>query len=243
MPHFLPRPLLSWLLLLVLAPALAAPFTPGQEARIRELIRETLIQNPAILDEAAESWQRQQEASQQAELHQQLERNQQALFDSATSPRLGALDPAFTLILFTDYHCPYCRRLEPQVQRLLAAHPKLGLIIKLLPFQGDQAKMTARQALTLWQQKPAAFPALHQALMSGPPLTQAAIAKALNAGGAKAKTPSSASAREINVNLHLARQLGIEATPTLLIGDQLLPGVSTYERLEQTLLAEQGKHP
>jgi hypothetical protein len=40
----------------------AAPFTPEQEARIKELIRETLIANPKILDEAAESWEKQNAA-------------------------------------------------------------------------------------------------------------------------------------------------------------------------------------
>ena len=59
------KPTLSALTLLaslsaaLLAPVLhAAPFTPEQEARIKELIRETLIANPKILDEAAESWEK-----------------------------------------------------------------------------------------------------------------------------------------------------------------------------------------
>ncbi|MGL5289203.1 MAG: DsbA family protein, partial [Aeromonas sp.] len=45
--------LLASLSAALLAPALhAAPFTPEQESRIKELIRETLIANPKILDEA-----------------------------------------------------------------------------------------------------------------------------------------------------------------------------------------------
>ncbi|MGL4507895.1 MAG: DsbA family protein, partial [Aeromonas sobria] len=69
------KPTLSALTLLaslsaaLLAPALhAAPFTAEQEARIKELIRETLIANPKILDEAAESWEKQNAAAQEAQL-------------------------------------------------------------------------------------------------------------------------------------------------------------------------------
>ncbi|MGL5036824.1 MAG: DsbA family protein, partial [Aeromonas sp.] len=59
--------LLASLSAALLAPALhAAPFTPEQESRIKELIRETLIANPKILDEAAESWEKQNSATQAA---------------------------------------------------------------------------------------------------------------------------------------------------------------------------------
>ena len=93
----------------LLTPALhAAPFTPEQEARIKELIRETLVQNPKILDEAAESWEKQNAADQAAQLGDFIKGNQEVLFNSATSPRLGAKHPKLTLVLFTDYNCPPC---------------------------------------------------------------------------------------------------------------------------------------
>ena len=80
----------------------AAPFTPEQEARIKELIRETLIANPGILDEAAESWEKQNAATQQAQMGDFIKGNQDVLFNSPTSPRLGAKHPKLTLVLFTD---------------------------------------------------------------------------------------------------------------------------------------------
>jgi protein-disulfide isomerase len=35
------------------------------------------------------------------------------LFNSPTSPRLGAKHPKLTLVLFTDYNCPYCKQFDP----------------------------------------------------------------------------------------------------------------------------------
>ena len=150
-----------------LAPSLhAAPFTPEQEARIKELIRETLVANPKILDEAADAWEKQNTADQAAQLGNIIRSNQQALFMSPTSPRLGAKNPKLTLVSFTDYNCPYCKQFDPHLTRLLKEHPDLGLVIKLLPFKGQTSAKAAQYSLTLWQQDPARFLPLHEKLMS-----------------------------------------------------------------------------
>lgn len=53
------------LLMIIAAPVWAAePFTPAQEARIKEMIRETLVSNPDILAQAVDARQ-QQTAGQQ----------------------------------------------------------------------------------------------------------------------------------------------------------------------------------
>ena len=52
-------------LLLVATPLwAAAPFTPEQEARIQQLIRETLVENPQILAEAADAYDKQAQKQQ-----------------------------------------------------------------------------------------------------------------------------------------------------------------------------------
>lgn len=48
------------LLMIIAAPVWAVePFTPAQEARIKEMIRETLVSNPDILAQAVDAWQQQ----------------------------------------------------------------------------------------------------------------------------------------------------------------------------------------
>lgn len=62
-------------LMLLAAPALAAaPFTPEQEARIKQLIRETLVQNPAILAEAADAFDKEAARQQQNMVAQMVEK-------------------------------------------------------------------------------------------------------------------------------------------------------------------------
>ncbi|MBV7414143.1 MULTISPECIES: DsbA family protein [unclassified Aeromonas] len=225
----------------LLAPALhAAPFTPEQEARIKELIRETLVANPKILDEAAESWEKQNTAAQEAQLGDFIKGNKDMLFNSATSPRLGAKNPKLTLVLFTDYNCPYCKQFDPQIAKLLKAYPNdLGLVIKLLPFKGQTSAKAAQYSLTLWQQDPARFLPLHDKLMSKQGmLTEADINKALAATGNVALKPEGKATEELRNSLRIGTLLGVQGTPATLIGNQLVPGALPYEQLEQLVKAE-----
>ncbi|MBL0614621.1 DsbA family protein [Aeromonas veronii] len=244
------KPTLSALTLLaslsaaLLAPALhAAPFTPEQEARIKELIRETLIANPKILDEAAESWEKQNAAAQEAQLGNFIKSNKDVLFNSATSPRLGAKNPKLTLVLFTDYNCPYCKQFDPRLTKLLKAYPDdLGLVIKLLPFKGQTSAKAAQYSLTLWQQDPARFLTLHDKLMSKQGmLTEADINKALASTGNTALKPAAKATEELRNSLRIGTILGVQGTPATLIGNQLVPGAIPYEELEQLVKAELAK--
>lgn len=244
------KPTLSALTLLaslsaaLLAPTLhAAPFTPEQEARIKELIRETLIANPKILDEAAESWEKQNAAAQEAQLGNFIKGNKDVLFNSATSPRLGAKNPKLTLVLFTDYNCPYCKQFDPQLTKLLKAYPDdLGLVIKLLPFKGQTSAKAAQYSLTLWQQDPARFLTLHDKLMSKQGmLTEADINKALASTGNTALKPAAKATEELRNSLRIGTILGVQGTPATLIGNQLVPGAIPYEELDQLVQAELAK--
>lgn len=221
----------------------AAPFTPEQEARIKELIRETLIANPGILDEAAESWEKQNAATQQAQMGDFIKGNQDVLFNSPTSPRLGAKHPKLTLVLFTDYNCPYCKQFDPAVAKLLAAYPDdLGLVIKLLPFKGQTSAKAAQYSLTLWQQDPARFLPLHDKLMSKQGmLTETDINKALAATDNLALKPAGKATEELRNSLRIGTLLGVQGTPATLIGNQLVPGAIPYDELEQLVKAELAK--
>ncbi|MFH6571635.1 DsbA family protein [Aeromonas caviae] len=221
----------------------AAPFTPEQEARIKELIRETLIANPGILDEAAESWEKQNAATQQAQMGDFIKGNQDVLFNSPTSPRLGAKHPKLTLVLFTDYNCPYCKQFDPAVAKLLAAYPDdLGLVIKLLPFKGQTSAKAAQYSLTLWQQDPARFLPLHDKLMSKQGmLTETDINKALAATDNLTLKPAGKATEELRNSLRIGTLLGVQGTPATLIGNQLVPGAIPYDELEQLVKAELAK--
>ncbi|EEQ02785.1 Suppressor for copper-sensitivity C [Yersinia rohdei ATCC 43380] len=223
----------------------AAPFTPQQEVRIKELIRETLIANPDILEQSVNAWQQQANEAQGQQLSQFITANQQALYQDAGSPRLGTAKPQLTLVSFTDYNCPFCKTFDPLLEKLVKDYPQVAVVIKPLPFKGESSVTSARLALTLWQQHPEQFLAFHQRLMAKKGNLDAnSIAAAQEKTGVTPVEPSAQSLDVLRTNLKLADQLGIQGTPATLIGDQLVSGAITYPQLEEIVkqqLAQAGK--
>ena len=221
-------------LMLLAAPALAtAPFTPEQETRIKQLIRETLVQNPAILAEAADAFDKEAARQQQNVVAQMVEKNRAALFDDAGSPRMGAAKPALTLVYFTDYNCVFCKKFEADIEKLLHNYPQVAVVLKPLPYRAESSLSSARLALTVWEQQPKNFLKLHERLMAKKGNhDEASIAAALEKSGISLPAPSTASLDTINLNLTLAQQLGVQGTPATLVGDQLISGAVPYAQLE-----------
>lgn len=54
--------------------------------------------------------------------------------DITGAPVRGKVDAPVTLVLFSDFECPWCGKLEPELAKLLAANPdKLRIVFKHLP--------------------------------------------------------------------------------------------------------------
>lgn len=204
-------------------------FTPEQEARIQQLISETLIANPDILAKTAEAWERQ--SSERA-----INNNLQTLYEDPNSPRFGPKNAKLTLVLFTDYNCPFCKRFEPLLEKALTQHPDIALVIKILPYKGDSSVKAARLALTTWRQQPDKFLNLHKNLMDNRlQHTDSSIKDAQQKSGLASVTADAQSMDTIHNDLRLAEQLGIQGTPATLVGQQLLVGAVPYETLEATI--------
>ncbi|QKJ86105.1 DsbA family protein [Paramixta manurensis] len=227
----------AYALLFISAPLwAAAPFTPEQEARIQDLIRETLVQHPDILAQAADAYDKQAQQQQQNVVKQVVAQNKAALFSDPGSPRIGKKDARLTLVSFTDYNCPFCKQFDPQLEKLVQNHPDVAVVIKPLPYRSESSLTSARDALTLWEQNPQQFLALHQRLMAKKGYhDDASIKAAEKKVGVKIGEPSKQSLETVNLNLKLAQQLGVQGTPATLIGDTMLSGAVSYAQLEESV--------
>ncbi|BAE74045.1 Disulfide bond formation protein D precursor [Sodalis glossinidius str. 'morsitans'] len=225
--------LLLSLIFLTLPALAAAPFNSEQEVLIKQLIRETLVQNPSILAEAVAELDKEAARQQQSVVAQVVEKNHEALFNDAGSPRIGAARPALTLVYFTDYNCVFCKKFEADIEKMLKANPQVAVVLKPLPYRAESSLTSARLALTVWEQQPGNFLKLHERLMSKKGNhDEASIKAAMEKNGIKLDEPSKTSLDTVNLNLTLAQQLGVQGTPATLVGNQLISGAVPYAQLE-----------
>ena len=230
----------AWPLCLLTLAAEAAEFTPAQRAEIVQILRDALKQDPSILRDAVSAMQADEGDRQRA---------------GAGSPRKDTLvDPAdpvggnpkgdVTIVEFFDTRCPYCRKLEPSMAELLARDHGVRLVYKDLPILGPASVLGSKALLAA--QKQGGYEKLRDAIMAAPPqTTKAMIQDAAQRLGLDWKRlehdmDDPAIQSRINANLQLAHSIGIEGTPALVIGGDLIPGAVDLAELRKAVTAARG---
>lgn len=69
------------------------------------------------------------------------------LLRDPAAPFIGAENADVTIIGFVDYNCPYCKKMQPEIDGLLKADPKVRVLYKDWPIFGDVSETAARTAL------------------------------------------------------------------------------------------------
>ncbi|MEY0162386.1 DsbA family protein [Providencia rettgeri] len=223
--------------------AQAAPLSADQEAQVRKLVRDTLVENPEILEEAIVALQAKQGEKQQAQMKETLKVEHDALFNDPTSPRIGKKDAKLVLVNFTDFNCLFCKRFDPQLMDLVKKYPDdVAVVIKYLPFKGQTSMDSAQLTMTLWQEDPKAFEALHHKFMQKQGmLSDANIKDALKATGNDKLKASDKSRDGIRTNMILAEKLGVNGTPATLVGDEMIPGAIDAQQFEAVVKEQLAK--
>ncbi|HTW71698.1 MAG TPA: DsbA family protein [Acetobacteraceae bacterium] len=244
----MPRLTRACLLLLAAAclPALpsaaAEQFTPAQRAEIVAIVRQALKQDPSILRDAVAALQADDAAHAAAESQAVLSAHRDMLVTPA-DPTAGNPRGAVTIVEFFDTRCPYCRSMEPTMQKLLAEDHEVKLVYKDLPILGSASVLGSKALLAAERQ--GGYDKLREAVMQMPsdttlPMIQAAAEKlGLNWSKLQHDMQSPAIQQQIDANLKLAQALDIDGTPALVIGNQIVPGALDLADLQKEVAAAQ----
>ncbi|HSU06443.1 MAG TPA: DsbA family protein [Acetobacteraceae bacterium] len=220
--------------------AAAEQFTPAQRAEIVDVIRDALKQDPSILRDAV--------AALQADESKRQAQNVVSHLDQMVGPADPvAGNPAgnVTIVEFFDVRCPYCRKLEPAMAQLLAGDHQVRLVYKDLPILGPASILGSRALLAA--QKQGGYEKLRDRLMQAPPditedtVRQAAQQTGLDWPRLKQDMDDAGIQQRLNANLALAREIGIEGTPALVVGGQFLPGAVDLPELQKAIATERAK--
>lgn len=154
-----------------------------------------------------------------------------------------------TIVVFSDYQCPYCRKLHPALNQLLASDRKVRIVYRDWPIFGDSSVEGARVAMAArYQGKHAAF---NDALMAGPvKFTSSDIRQAAARAGIdwnRLQADLKQHRAEIDAGLgrtaQLARRMGLSGTPALVVGDYLIPGAIDAATLREAVKATRQGSP
>lgn len=164
--------------------------------------------------------------------------------DTAGLPARGPADAPVTIVVFDDYQCPYCVRLNPILDRVMERHPQdVKLVIKHFPLRMHKfAEKAAHAALAagvqgkFWEYHDMVFEN-HKELNDDKFI---AFAQALNLDMEKFKADLDAKNIHDQVRKDVAdgRKAGVRGTPTVFINGKRLKSrsVGGFEKMIQTAL-------
>jgi protein-disulfide isomerase len=202
--------------------------------QIEQIVREYLLREPEVIYEALQELQRRQTAEAESRQQAALADNRELIFDHPADPVGGNPEGDVTLVEFFDYRCAYCRRVVGAIRELVASDPGLRLVFKELPVLGPESVVAARAALA--SQRQGGYMPFHFALMASTDLSPEGIrataaAVGLDPDQLEADMEAPEVQEIIDQNYRLASAVGIEGTPAFVIGDELIPGAVSHDRL------------
>ncbi|MBK5928074.1 DsbA family protein [Rhodobaculum claviforme] len=241
------RVFLTFAALLLPLPAAALDLealSAAQRDAFRAEVRAYLLDNPEVLLEAIAVLEERQAGDQAADDAALVAANADALFAGTHSWVGGNPDGDATVVEFVDYNCGFCKRAFGEVMALVEADPGVRLVMKELPILGPDSELASRFAIAVLQlEGAAAYEEVHGRLLSmpgraGAPAVQRIGAEMdLDMAAIEARMQSPEVGAVIDANRALAARMGINGTPTFVIGGQVVRGYVPLSAMQQ-LVAE-----
>jgi len=245
MPSFrLLAPALFALALFGAAPtASAQSFSDIQRGDIEAIVRNYLIAHPEVLEEAMAELSKRQSAAETEKHEASVAKNAEAIFNSPRGVTVGNKDGDVTFVEFFDYNCGYCKRAMTDMLDLMKSDPKLKVVLKEFPVLGPGSVEAAQVAVAVRMQDPSGKKYLdfHQKLLNskGQADKARALAAAKEAGLDMAKLEKDSASPEVRAtleeNFKLAEAMGMNGTPSYVIGKQVVIGAVGVESLREKI--------
>jgi protein-disulfide isomerase len=215
------------------------------QQEIEKIVHEYLLANPEVIAEALRRLQQRQSASAAMRSKQAIHDHRQALFADQTSPVEGNAQGKITIVEFFDYRCVHCRRVASTIDQLMSSNTSVRVVYKNFPVLGEPSVLAARAAVAAQQQ--GGWPKLHRAMLTfdGDFTVETILALGTSVGldSTKLKTDmmSSETERALQAQLTLAAALGLDATPSFVIGDRVIRGALSPEAFQALVDEEAAK--
>jgi protein-disulfide isomerase len=210
--------------------ASAQSFSDQQRGDIETVIRNYLIAHPEVLEEAMTELGKRQAAAEAQKNEASVVTNAEKIFDSPRGVVLGNKDGDVTFVEFFDYNCGYCKRAMSDMLDLMKSDPKLKVVLKEFPVLSQGSVEAAQVAV-----------AVHQKLLGGRGQADKtrALAAAKDAGLDVARIEKDIASPEVRAtieeNFKLAEAMGMNGTPSYVIGKQVVIGAVGLDGLKEKI--------
>lgn len=227
----------------------AATDTPAggklDNEQIKQIVRQVISEEPKLIMESVQKFQmdqqKQQLESANAVLKDDKVRTQ--VFSDPNAASVGPKDAKKVVVEFFDYNCGACKFMFKNVAELVAKDKTARVVFHEYPIFGPASEANSRIGIAVNRLYPEKYYDFHVKMMSHEGRTdeKTALGFAKELGFDVAKIKAESEKKDINdvleSNRKLGEQLHIQGTPTLVIGDEIIPHALAMDELEAKLNA------
>jgi protein-disulfide isomerase len=233
--------------LLFAAPASAQQtFSDDQKHAIEGIIKDYLMAHPEVLQDAMAALDKKQQEADAEKARTSIKDNNATLFNSSHQVVLGNPQGTTTVVEFFDYNCGYCKKALPDMLTLLKTDPNIKFILKEFPVLGEGSVEAAHVAVAARMQDPTGkkYIEFHQKLLGGrgPADKARALAVAKDVGFDMARLEKDMASDEVKTtideDMKLADALGVNGTPSYVVGGELVVGAVGLEELKEKMATD-----
>lgn len=157
-------------------------------------------------------------------------------------PVLGAPNALVTIIEFSDFECPYCRRVQPTLKRILKEYEgQVRLVFRDFPLSFHKNAQKAAEAAQcagdqdkFWPYRDKLF---EETALTPKDLKKYAGELELDMDKFTACLDESKYAQEVKADMQDGQNVGVNSTPSFFVNGQPLSGAVPYERFQELVEA------
>jgi protein-disulfide isomerase len=223
----------------------AQNFSEPQRGEIEKIIREYLLKHPEVLQDAMAELEKKQQVAESEKARSAIKTHSEALFNSPRQVTLGNPQGDVTFVEFFDYNCGYCKRALNDMTVLMGKDAKLKVVLKEFPVLGPSSVEAAQVGVAVRMQDKSGkkYLEFHQKMLTGRGQADKAraLAVAKEIGLDMARIEKDLKSDEIAATLQesakLAEALGLNGTPSYVIGNDVVIGAVGLTALGQKIEA------
>jgi protein-disulfide isomerase len=158
----------------------------------------------------------------------------------ADAPVKGPANAPITIIEFSDYECPFCKKVEPTLQQVLKTYgDKIRFAYRNYPLPFHQAARPAAIAALCANDQGKFWP-YHDKLVAASDLSAANLQQlASDAGLDRKKFDECVKAEKFNAvidaDLKAGQEAGVNGTPAFFINGRMLDGAQPFEKFKEII--------
>lgn len=215
-------------------------FTSAQLGEIEKIVADYLVKHPEIVMTALQAGKEAEQKEAVAKMEKAVFDNKDKIFKDASAPTAGNLKGTQSLVVFMDPYCGYCKKFHAELVTLLKTNKDVKVIFKDIPIMGKDSIVAIKAMLAAKEQ--GKYDQLQNAIYTSDKnlkrkeLLKLASSVGIDTKKLEADMKGKAAQEQVDKNLELSKALGINGTPTLIVGEtKVMPGFVVADELNKLL--------